>query len=86
MKGVLFATGRCYGCGVFFAFDPELVPSIHVDPSTGLPPDIEPKAGGYDRATRQPLCEACVLAVNLGRRSAGRELIDVPAGAYPFED
>lgn len=80
----LFAFGRCWSCGRSFTFDPDLVPSIPIDPSTNLPSDI----GGTDPADaiRQPICADCVSLANADRTANGRPLIDVLEGAYPYDD
>jgi hypothetical protein len=36
----LVGIDRCYGCGQLFAFSPYTVPSIPIDPTTNLPPDL----------------------------------------------
>jgi hypothetical protein len=76
-----------------FAFDPDLVPSIPVDPFTQLPPDVavaRDPALDFDRvrerAINRPVCRTCVDRSNAIRRADGRELIHVLPGAYPDED
>ena len=75
----LIAFGPCWSCKQPFAFDPDLVPSLPVDPVTNLPSDM---GGDASRCVRQPICADCVEIANENRRAAGRELIDVLPGAY----
>lgn len=72
-EGQLIATGRCGLCGNLFNFDPDTVPSIFLDPGTGLPPDI----GGTpaDQAQKEPVCPPCVAEFNRQRRAAGLPVI-----------
>jgi hypothetical protein len=65
------AIGPCYRCGRPFEFDPKTVPSVPVDPQTGLPPDLGGDAG---RAVNRPVCPGCCRAVNPARRRAGLAL------------
>ena len=80
MTGIYIATGPCFVCGLVFEFNPERVPALLVDPSTGVPPDV----GGTDPAgsVRQPLCSGCVVTVNAAKRQLGRPEIRVLPGAY----
>lgn len=86
----IIAFGRCWACGHTFTFDPDLVPSVPIDPATNRPSDISetgvPLANGEWQPTgnevKQPICEACVRRANENRRAAGRPLIDVLPGAY----
>jgi hypothetical protein len=66
----LVALGRCFTCGQPFSFDPDTVPSVLIDPTTNLPPDI----GHTDPAdaVKQPVCPTCVTQVNAVRRSEGK--------------
>lgn len=75
-----FVAGPCLLCGRVFTFNPALVPSVYVDPRTGIPPDV----GGtpVEESVRKPLCTECVEFVNERRRAFGREPIPILAGAY----
>jgi hypothetical protein len=84
--GGMVAFGACFACGRLFLFNPELVPSVPVDPQTGAPPDVDPKPGGYQRAVRQPICGACVLRINARRRELGQAIIEVLPGAYDMSE
>ena len=88
--GIIFASGRCWSCRAFFTFDPDLVPSLPIDPKTNAPLDVDPAPDGLEaaraRAVKQPLCERCVAAANAARAERGAELIHVLPGAYPFDD
>jgi hypothetical protein len=75
----LFAFGPCWSCGLRFTFDPDLVPSIPIDPLTNRPSDM---GGDPDLVVRQPICGSCVEAANVNRRRDGRPLIVVLPGAY----
>jgi hypothetical protein len=79
----LIALGRCWLCGRSFTFNPDRVPSVPIDPTTGVPPDV----GGTDLAdaVRQPLCSTCVGIVNERRKATGQDPIYVLPGAYPFD-
>lgn len=70
MDGTLVARGACWACKAVFSFDPDTVPSVPIDPQTGLPPDV----GGTppERAIRQPLCENCVAQLVTWRAEAGK--------------
>lgn len=67
MTGVFWAAGPCWSCGEVFSFDPDTVDSVPIDPKTSLPPDIKPRAGGYERAVKRPICEECMGRVRLAR-------------------
>lgn len=73
--------GPCWSCGQLFTSDPELVPSVPIDPGTGLPSDLGQHAPGAEYV-RQPICRTCVERANENRRAEGRPLIDVLPGAY----
>ena len=79
-EGRTIALGPCFLCRNVFAFDAELVPSVPIDPRTGLTPDL---GGDPERAERQPICERCIREVNRQRIDAGREPWPIPEGAYP---
>ena len=89
MTGQMFAYGACYACGSLFTFNPELVPSVHVDPKTGRPPDVDsdgnPRAytaAEEARSVREPICSACIGLVNAKRAAMGNPPIAVLPGAY----
>jgi hypothetical protein len=65
-------TRKCFGCGKYFSFNPELVPSIRVN-SKGKP---DP------RGVREPICRTCVERVNPKRIANGLPPIVIPEGAY----
>jgi hypothetical protein len=93
-QGGFFAGGRCYACGSFFMFAPDLVPSVPIDPLTNRPPDVseEGVAGEIDeesarRATLRPICGDCVELANAQRVRMGREdLIVILPGAYDIQE
>jgi hypothetical protein len=66
------ASGPCFACKNPFAFDTATVPSIPIDPTTGLPPDM---GGDPVKAVRQPVCPSCVAIVNAQRAAHGMEQI-----------
>lgn len=66
------ALGLCFTCKQPFAFDPVTVPSVPIDPVTGLPPDLGGDAG---RARREPICPDCVQRVNVERQRRGLPLL-----------
>jgi hypothetical protein len=66
--GGVIAFGACVVCLVPFAFDPETVPSIPIDPTNGRSPDL---GGDPARATKQPICPACARRVNPIREAHG---------------
>ncbi|MBO0729903.1 MAG: hypothetical protein J2P57_11640 [Acidimicrobiaceae bacterium] len=76
------AIGPCWSCRRPFEFNPELVPSVPIDPETGQPPDVDPRPGGYERAVRQPLCRECVDLINRQRRQRGGPEMEILPGAY----
>ena len=90
MVGYMLAYGHCYTCGRGFTFDPDLVPSVPIDPYTNKPLDVDPSPDGLAvaraRAVKQPVCDECVRRINENRREMGRELIFVLPGAYPGAD
>jgi hypothetical protein len=79
--GKLFAAGPCWACKRVFTFDPDLVPSIPIDPANNLPADL---GGDPAACIRQPLCADCVSLANADRTASGEPLIRVLDGAYPF--
>ncbi|MCI0689214.1 MAG: hypothetical protein L0Y54_18575 [Sporichthyaceae bacterium] len=65
----------CIGCRTVFMYDPDRVPSIPIDPATGLPPDLnpdgttrQPDPQAVARMTREPVCPRCCRAANIVRR------------------
>lgn len=79
-EGWTFAAGRCWACGRIFAFDPDLVPSVPIDPQTNRPPDL---GGSMEQSVLQPICSTCVELANREREAMGRtDLIEVLPGAY----
>ncbi len=75
MTGIFAAFGPCFSCGVPFYFDPDKVPSVPVDPATGLPPDL---GGDPQRATRRPVCVSCRRRANPARIAAGLRPWPIP--------
>jgi len=73
MGGYAIAIGPCWGCKVPFAFDPDRVVSLLIDPATQTAPDL---GGDPSRAQREPLCPRCCKTANVWRREAGLELLD----------
>lgn len=69
----------CFACKRPFLFHPDLVPSIPIDPTNGLPADM---GGDPAKVEREPICRSCVQEANANRLAAGRELIVVAPGAY----
>lgn len=69
-EGHMLALGPCFTCKQLFEFDPETVPSVPIDPTTGVPPDI----GGTDpaNAVNQPVCPPCVQDITVKRKAAGK--------------
>lgn len=93
MSGGYVVFGTCWTCGKSFTFNPELVPSIFIDPMTSLPPDVdehskpqEPDAEAIERAVRQPLCAECVERSNVERVEQGQEPIPILPGAYEWAE
>lgn len=72
-EGVMLALGTCFTCKEMFQFDPETVPSVLIDPDTGVPPDI----GNTDpqNAVAQPICPPCVTDISAKRRAAGKTVL-----------
>jgi hypothetical protein len=75
---VLIAISPCFACRAPFPYDPDRVPSVLVDPETGLPPDLNPDgtsrgpdADALRRSVRQPLCPPCCRRANGERRRRG---------------
>lgn len=86
MSGYVYVVGACYACKRLFSFNPTHVPSIHIDPRTGVPPDVEPQLeGGYERAVREPLCADCIERSNVQRIANGQEPWRVHEHAYDAE-
>lgn len=66
--GHMVAFAACWSCNQPFAFGPETVPSIPIDPVTNRPPDL---GGDPSRAERQPVCPGCVAEANRQRKLVG---------------
>ena len=66
---VMAAQAPCFTCKTTFLFDPETVPSVPIDPQTGLTPDL---GGDPDRAVKRPLCPSCCVFINAKRREKGQ--------------
>lgn len=67
--GGMVAVGPCHLCAGVFQYCPLTVPSVLIDPVTGVPPDV----GGTDpqRATRRAVCPTCVGRVETARAAQG---------------
>ena len=76
----LLGIAPCFMCKQPFAFDPDRVTSISIDPVTGLPPDL---GGDPGRARREPLCPPCCIAANVERARRGLDLLDETDTARP---
>lgn len=77
MGGELIGFGHCYGCGLPFAFDPDRVASVYVDPVTRRPPDVDEHGqrqpidgAAMARAVRVPICPDCLGLIHVRRREA----------------
>lgn len=76
-EGACVGLDRCWVCGNLFAFDCDRVPSVLIDPVTETAPDLLPddqQAAAFSRATKRPLCPACVEVVNVIRAADGLSL------------
>jgi hypothetical protein len=70
-----------------FGSNPNLVPSVWIDARTGRPPDDgnpEPQvlAERLHHSDKRPVCETCIVAVNMRRAAMGLEQWPVLPGAY----
>jgi hypothetical protein len=81
--GYALAYSACFGCKEWFYYNPVHVPSVWIDPETGLSPDL---GGDPARAEREPVCPRCVALANASRQRSGRELIVVHPQAYEPAD
>lgn len=70
--GYVFVLSPCFGCGVPFSYNPNLVPSIRVN-ARGQP-DLN--------GEREPICHGCVRQANPSRIANGLSPIEVMPGAY----
>lgn len=82
MGGNQVAMGPCFLHGGLFAFDPERVQTIWIDPQTGNPPDVDPATGAplppgplvderMTRSRKEILCPACCAQLNEAARRLG---------------
>lgn len=69
-------TAPCFGCGLLFSFNPDLVPSIRVNAKR------QPDPAGQ----KEPICRTCVQTANPKRLANGLEPIHVPADAYEAQE
>ncbi len=69
---VMVAMSPCFGCGRVFAFDPDSVPAIRIDPQTRKPPE---GAEAQARSVAEPVCPSCARRANLQRAKLGLPLI-----------
>jgi hypothetical protein len=79
---VTAALGPCFVHGGIFAFDPDRVPTVLVDPETGRPLDVdaagrlcEPPPGALGRSQKRPYCPGCAKAMNAVRAAWGQSRI-----------
>jgi hypothetical protein len=72
MSGWMMVYSNCFGCGRYFGYNPEHVPSIPImaDGSVG--------AGG----DRKPICNTCIHYANERRKASGLPLWSVHPEAY----
>jgi len=75
-KPKLVAFGICFVHERTFAFNPDTVITVPIDPATGLPPDMGGDAG---RAISRPICDVCIGKINPMRIKRGLDAI-APAG------
>lgn len=78
-SGYSLVIGTCFGCKRRFAFNPHRVPSIPIDPVTGLPPDM---GGDASRAEREPICRDCFELANVARVARGEQPVALHPDAY----
>jgi len=67
-SGIESLVFNCVSCGTLSEADPNTVPSVSINPRTGLPPDTKPNGEKFkpsqrelDQAydNRQPICTSC---------------------------
>jgi hypothetical protein len=75
---IMVVLGPCVVCDGVFAYDPDRVPSILIDPDTGQPPDVAPDGGWVPaspeasaRSRREPYCPECARRLNAEARRRG---------------
>lgn len=73
-----FVLGPCAVHGGMFAYDPDRVPVVLIDPATGRPPDVdeaghrrEPEPGAVERSVTRPYCPPCAVRLNSAARAMG---------------
>ncbi|MGH3783119.1 MAG: hypothetical protein ACRDRO_21475 [Pseudonocardiaceae bacterium] len=74
-QGGMLAIGPCFSCEQPFAFDPDTIQSVPIDPVTGLPPDL---GGDPARARNEPICAPCRRLANPIRVKAGLAPFPIP--------
>lgn len=79
--GAIIGIAPCFCCKQPFAFDPDRVQAVPIDPETGRPPDM---GGDPQRAVNQPLCPGCCTMANPQRKAAGLPLFDETDTAAEF--
>jgi hypothetical protein len=91
--GYELVLGTCWACHSPFTFNPDLVPSVPVDPETDFVLDVAPDGSAraftaeeYARAIKQPICESCIRRTNALRRESGLSEIHVLPGAYDVRE
>jgi hypothetical protein len=70
----------CWMCKQPFAFDPDRVTSVLIDPVTRLAVDL---GGDPGRARREPICPLCCRLANIERARRGLEPLDETDTARP---
>jgi hypothetical protein len=76
VTGYEVALAPCFTCKRTFAFDPERVVSVPIDPETGLPPDAQGARLDMGQYVKQPICPACCMVINEDRARLGLMLLD----------
>ena len=75
--GAYVAWSACISCGGMFSYNPHLVPSIRLNPTTRQ----------YDPTSpREPVCRTCMERANAQRLNAGLDPHPILAGAYAPQD
>jgi hypothetical protein len=77
---VILGIAPCCVCGNSFAFDPDRVLTVRIDPETSRPPDVdsggqhcEPSPEALARSAKQPVCPGCARLLNARLRARGQE-------------
>lgn len=78
----LIGLAPCFTCRQPFAFDPDRVTSVPIDPRTGYPPD-HPNANPNAEYIKRPICPPCCKRMNPERARRGLPLLDETDTAEP---